>query len=175
MSDQLKQLSAILFSAGAPVTKKKLMKQVQCTKEDLEEMLRGVREIHAGSLTIVDDGELVTLVIDPSMNEFIESMQKDEESSSLSVSAQETLAIIAYAGLIDKVSLDFLRGVNTQYILRRLAMRGLVRERKENGKRLFSITVDFLRHLGIEKKEDLPDYEEVSKLLWESVSAADKI
>ncbi|MDE2041410.1 MAG: SMC-Scp complex subunit ScpB, partial [Patescibacteria group bacterium] len=57
-------------------------------------------------------------------------------------------------------------GVNSQFILRNLLIRGLV-ERAENPgdarSFLYRTTLQLLSHLGISKIEDLPEYEAVRK------------
>ena len=167
----MRQTEAVLFVSGAPVGKKKLIGLLGCSAEELD---AAVAEMNAreGGAVVIDDGARLALAVNPSVGEFVESVRKSEERAPLSVSARETLAIIAYAGPIDKTELDFLRGVNTQYILRRLLVRGLIHEQREGEKRLFAVTVDFLRHLGLRRKEELPEYEEVCRSIRESVRAA---
>ncbi|MDE2188364.1 MAG: SMC-Scp complex subunit ScpB, partial [Patescibacteria group bacterium] len=59
-----------------------------------------------------------------------------------------------------------IRGVNSQFILRNLLIRGLI-ERVENPADarsfLYKTTLDLLAHLGISKIDDLPEYEQVRK------------
>ena len=88
---------------------------------------------------------------------------KSEFSEELSRAAIETAAIIAYQGPITRAEIEYVRGVNSSFILRGLLMRGLV-ERIENPKDarsyLYRISFDFLKHLGLTKIEDLPQYQE---------------
>ena len=88
-------------------------------------------------------------------------MQKD-----LGKAALETLTIILYRAPVSKGELDYIRGVNSSFILRNLLVRGLVeRSINPNDKRSFVYrpTFDLLSHLGIAKIEDLPEYESVGQ------------
>ena len=171
MNRQIKQLEAVLFVSGAPVGKKKLVDLLGCSDDDLNAMINELNG-RERAVVIVDDGARIVLAVDPSVREFAESVRKSEEEAPLSVSARETLSIIAYAGPISKAHLDFLRGVNTQYILRRLLMRGLIHEERKAGERLLAVTVDFLQHLGLKRKEEMPEYEAISRSIQESIGAA---
>ena len=170
MDERVKQLEAVLFVSGAPVGKKKLVGLLGCSDDDLDAMVAALNERERG-VVVVDDGTRIVLSVDPSVSEFVESVRKSDEEAPLSVSARETLSIVAYAGPISKIHLDFLRGVNTQYIVRRLLTRGLIHEERRGRERLFSVTVDFLRHLGLRRKEELPDYESVNQSIRESIEA----
>jgi len=59
-----------------------------------------------------------------------------------------------------------LRGVNCGFILQNLAIRGLI-EKKNNpsdGRSfVYSISFDFLKQLGLNKIDDLPQYNELKK------------
>ena len=156
------QLQAILFTSGGPVAKKRLMTLIGCTADRLKQSVRELEEAHrGGGVTVIDDGTAVSLATDPSLREYMEGVLRDDRTKPLSRASQETLAIIAYAGPITKIDLDFLRGVNTQYTVRRLLMRGLIQERKERSRRSYTVTAEFLTHIGVRRTGDLPDYESV--------------
>ena len=175
MDTVLQKLEAVLFTSGAPVQKKRLAKQVGCDDEQLGLLLEQLREERAGSgVVVVDDGVQVALVTNPSLVDFMEEVRGDDEATPLSKAMQETLSIIAYAGPIAKADLDFLRGVNTQYTLRRLAMRGLIQDERKGRLRLVSASVDFLLHLGIQQVEALPDYAAVRQRILDGVQAVKK-
>ena len=125
-------------------------------------------------VTVTETENQVALTTSPNLQKFLEKTKKESETVPLSQAAQETLAIIAYAGPITKMDLDFLRGVNTQYTLRRLSMRGLIQEKRERRDRQFSITVEFLNHLGIQKQSDLEDYEEVKQSVLKGIKDTKK-
>lgn len=175
MNSTTAQLEALLFAAGSPVSRKQLRENMDCTDEHLEQAISELcsRREDCG-IIIVDSGSHLALMTAPSAKECVERMRKENQDAPLSKAAQETLSIIAYAGPIAKVDLDFLRGVNTQYTLRRLAMRGLIRERKESRIRLFEVTVEFLSYLGLRSAIDLPDYGEIRQSVHTGISMTKK-
>jgi segregation and condensation protein B len=92
---------------------------------------------------------------------------KEELTEDLTPASSETLAIISYLGPISRAKIEYLRGVNSSLILRNLTMRGLIEKVSDDNRSsafLYRITFDLMKHLGIEKKEDLPDYEKFSEL-----------
>lgn len=157
------------------MTKKHLARQVKCDNKGLERLLEQLRQEREDSgVVVVDDGTQVALATNPSLADTIKALQKEEEASPLSRAMQETLSIIAYAGPITKIDLDFLRGVNTQYTLRRLMMRGLIQDIPNARKRLLAISVEFLLYLGVQRAEELPEYAKIRQTIVEGVQAIRK-
>ena len=74
--------------------------------------------------------------------------------------------IIAYKGPLARIEIDYIRGVNSAFVLRNLTMRGLV-ERIENPKDarswLYRVSFEFLKYLGLRSIEELPHYMELVK------------
>ena len=72
--------------------------------------------------------------------------------------------IILYQGPISRAELDYIRGVNSQFILRNLLVRGLI-EKIDNPKDqrsfLYKPTLQLLSFIGISKIEDIPDFQSV--------------
>ena len=98
------------------------------------------------------------------LSPLIEQLTKEELTKDLGKAGLETLSIILYQGPITRADIDYIRGVNSQFIVRNLLIRGLV-ERVENPKDarsfLYKTTLDLLSHLGISKIEELPEYAQV--------------
>ena len=172
MDSALQKLEAVLFTSGEGVPKRQLAKMIGCDDGRLEQLLGQLREQRSESgVVVVDDGVQVALATHPVLADFMEEVRQAEETAPLSKAMQETLSIIAYAGPIAKVDLDFLRGVNTRYTLRRLAMRGLIQDERKGRTRLVSPTVEFLLHLGVQQVEELPDYAVVRQKILDGVQA----
>ncbi|MFA5420962.1 MAG: SMC-Scp complex subunit ScpB, partial [Patescibacteria group bacterium] len=72
----------------------------------------------------------------------------------------ETLTIIAYKGPIKKKSIEKIRGINCSLILRNLLLRGLIEEKSANEPEdnEYTVSLDFIKFLGISKIDDLPEY-----------------
>jgi len=127
-------------------------------QEDLETNKRGVRLIQK-------EGEWL-LVSAPEWSELTRKLKKEEKEGKLSPVNGETLAIIAYQGPITRAEINVIRGVDATYSLQHLLSRGLI-ERSLHPQRgntyLYSISLEFLKHLGVNKIEELPRYDEFHK------------
>ncbi len=137
---------------------------------DLTAVEAGIVELESAlkgrGLTLIQTDEEVMLGTSKEMSPIIEQLTKDELTRDLGKAGLETLSIILYQGPISRADIDYIRGVNSQFILRNLLIRGLV-ERIDNPKDarsfLYKTTLDLLSHLGISKVTDLPEYENVRK------------
>lgn len=160
-------IESILFSYGEPLSLEKLTKLTKVKKEEIREALDALSKEYTGrGLVILEkDGEY-QMGSNPANAKYVEDLVKNEFSEELSRAAVETIAIIAYKGPLTRAQIEYVRGVNSSFTLRNLLMRGLV-ERIENPKDarsyLYRVSFDFLRHLGLTKLEDLPQYEEFKK------------
>src|SRR4029078_7677143 len=97
----------------------------------------------------------------------IEQFVKQELTEDLTPASLEALSLISYLGPLPRARLDYLRGVNSSFILRNLMMRGLV-ERDPDPERpavmLYRVTIDLWKHLGLEAQDRLPEYEKFKTL-----------
>jgi segregation and condensation protein B len=77
---------------------------------------------------------------------------------------------VLYHGPISRREIDYVRGVNSAFILRNLLVRGLVEKTDaKEGERSFTYkpTLELLSHLGVTKIEEFPEYEQVKNELRE--------
>ena len=95
--------------------------------------------------------------------QYYQKLLENPKTHTLSQTALETLAIIAYNEPITRIEIDKLRGVDSSYIIRRLLAKGLI---KENGKAdlpgkpiLYKTTDDFLDYFGLSSISELPKIE----------------
>jgi segregation and condensation protein B len=164
------QLEALLFWKGEPLSKKKIETALACTTDELEVALtnletslsqRGIR-----LMRIDDEVELRTA---PETNDLIVGLTKEELIRDLGKAGLETLSIILYKAPIKRSEVDYIRGVNSSFIIRNLLIRGLidrVTEKEGTGRGFaYKPTIDLLAHLGIAKIEDLPEYVKVKSEL----------
>ena len=113
-------------------------------------------------IALVVNGDEALLATRPEMSDLIQSVKKQELSDPLSKSALETLAIILYKNGATKPEIDFIRGVNSGFMLRNLMVRGLIEkvaggENRRVGR--YRATFDTLRHLGVTGVSELPNFE----------------
>src|SRR5690606_13566672 len=88
----------------------------------------------------------------------------------------ETLAIIMYKGKASKKEIDYIRGVNSGFIIRNLLIRGLIRREEESDDRSFSYspTAELLAFMGISKVEDIPEYEAMREEMDRFISKSEE-
>jgi segregation and condensation protein B len=159
------KIEAILFWKAEPVSIKKL---AQLLSVDIGSIKSGLVELENilsnRGITLVQTDDEVMLGTSKELSPLIEQLTKDELSRDLGKAGLETLSIVLYQGPISRAEIDYIRGVNSQFILRALLIRGLV-ERVENPKDarsyLYKTTLDLLSHLGISKAGELPEYDKI--------------
>lgn len=161
------KIEAVLFWKAEPVTLKKL---VSLLGVDIDSVNSGLIELEKSlngrGLTLVRTDDEVMLGTNSELSSLIEELAKEELSRDLGKAGLETLSIILYQGPISRADIDYIRGVNSQFILRNLLIRGLV-ERVDNPTDarsfLYKPTLQLLAHLGVSKVGDLPEYTKVRK------------
>jgi len=112
---------------------------------------------------------------------FLGKLTVETQKKKLSQSAIETLAIIAYKQPITRNEIEFVRGVNVDYIVNSLLERDLIsiKGRADGPGRpiLYGTTINFLRVLGLNALTDLPKLREINEILKnekiEGISEAD--
>ncbi|MCX6162331.1 MAG: SMC-Scp complex subunit ScpB [Ignavibacteriae bacterium] len=100
---------------------------------------------------------------------FVGKLSAEIQRKKLSQSAVETLAIIAYKQPITRSEIEFIRGVNVDYIVNSLLERDLITIKgRANGPGrpiLYGTTTSFLRVLGLNSLDDLPKLREINDIL----------
>ncbi len=157
------QLEALLFWKGEPIAFKKIEAALGVTKIELEAALVSLEStLLERGIKVIRNGDDIEMRTSPEASALIEKLTKEELYRDLGKAGLETLSIILYKSPIKRSEIDYIRGVNSSFIIRNLLIRGLI-ERiidKEGAGRGFSYkpTIDLLAHIGIAKLEDLPEY-----------------
>lgn len=163
------QIEAILFYLAEPVEVKFLVKTLEVSKSDVLNAIEDLgKALSDRGLKLIKNNEEITLVTSPEFGGLIEKIIKEERERDLGRAGIETLAIIAYKGPVSKKEIEYIRGVNSQYALRNLLLRGLVEKKSSSTDErvvVYSITSDTLRFLGLSSLSDLPEYTETKKQL----------
>ena len=164
------KIEAVLFIHGEPVKLKKLASVIKTTETEIEKALDAIKEKlndESRGLDLMKNKDEVQLVTASELTDIVEKLTKEELDTKLTPAALETLSIIAYLGPCPRALIDYIRGVNSAFMLRSLMVRGLV-ERRENkektGGYAYQITFDFLKHMGVSTPEELPEYEKYAAL-----------
>ncbi len=162
-------IEAVLFYKTEPLSKKELALFFDVPQEEIAGALRTLSaRLEAGATRIIDTGDDVQLVTAPDVSATLERLRKSELSRDIGKAGAETLAIILYRGPIARSEIDFIRGVNSTFILRNLQIRGLIeRIPHQTLSRSFQYraTPALFAHLGITARETLPEYESIMQAL----------
>ena len=172
----LKQkIEAVLLVSAAPIKISNLEKMLNVKRDVIDPLIKEIEEKLCDSgFTLINDGISIALSTHPAVSDFLQQQKRKDEETPLSKAAQETLSIIGYTSPITKTNLDFLRGVNTQFILRRLQMRGLIQEIQKGNTRMISPTIEFLQHMNITIVNELPEYESIRESILNGLEAVKK-
>jgi len=114
----------------------------------------------------------------PQFGIWLGKMVKERSKRKLSVSALESLAVIAYKQPVTKPEIEAIRGVNADYVMRTLLERNLVtivgRAATPGRPLLYGTTKDFLKHFGINDLSELPKPREIDELMAEAEFEVEK-
>lgn len=105
-------------------------------------------------------------------------MVKERSKRKLSVSALESLAVIAYKQPVTKPEIESIRGVNADYVIRSLMERNMItivgRAATPGRPLLYGTTKEFLRHFGLNDLSELPKPREIDELMAEAEFEVEK-
>jgi len=161
------QIEALLFWKGEAISLKKISTILNTDIDTVKKGVGNLRELLNGrGITIIELDDNVSLGTSKEVSSLIEALNKEELSRDLGKAGLETLSIVLYQGPISRAGIDYIRGVNSQFILRNLLVRGLIEKvENETDQRsyLYKPSIELLSYLGIGRIEDLPDFEQVKK------------
>ena len=172
-------IEALLFASPEPLTIARIRSIVPgLEKQQVVEAINSLRQEYAGesrSFQIVEIGGGFQLTTKPDYAIWVGKLFEERSRQKLSRAALETLAIIAYKQPVMRSTIESIRGVNVDGVLRTLMERDLVRivGRGEGPGRplLFGTTRQFLIRFGLNRLSDLPKIEEIEELIASSGQA----
>ena len=173
------KIEAILFWKSEPMSIKRISVALGESEEDIKKAIPLLEQslISRGIRIIQKDNEL-TVTTAPEVASIIEKLAKEELSRDIGRAGLETLSIILYYGPISRRDVDYIRGVNSTFIIRNLLVRGLVErveDKRDQRVFLYKPTFDLLAYLGLSKIEDLPDYQSVRSEFTTFIEAREKM
>lgn len=165
------KIEGLLFYKGEDMQIKKIAELLNITLEQTERALKELEQsLHGRGLVLVRKDDRVVLGISGELSSIIESIRKDEVTKELSKASLDTLSIILYKNEVSRTEIDYIRGVNSSFILRNLLVRGLIEkivDPKDSRRVLYRPTFDTLSFMGITSLDQLPNYNEVKAQLQE--------
>jgi len=171
-TDQVKKIvEALLFATDQPLPVpviKNILGELQ-EGQDLEKIIADIAGEYAGrgapvELRFIAEGWQFSTKKE--FSPWIRRLYREKTTFRLSVSALETLSIVAYKQPITRSEIEEIRGVEVTTVMETLLERKLVHivGRKETIGRplLYGTTMEFLRHFGLEHLSGLPSLEELA-------------
>ncbi|MEI6835665.1 MAG: SMC-Scp complex subunit ScpB [Candidatus Falkowbacteria bacterium] len=162
------QLESLLFVSSKPLGVVEMSDLTNTNFEEVEAALTSLAEEYKAQnrgFILIKNNKEYQLTTAPENTNLVSRFLKDETSGELSQPSLETLTIIAYRGPITKLELERIRGVNCSLILRNLLIRGLIEDKNDKTKNenFYSVTLEFIKFLGISSVSELPDYEKLHR------------
>ena len=163
-----------MFTRGEPVKVNELSAllsidiiQVEEGLSELDDKLsdRGIR------LMRVDDSAVLTSA--PETAEILSSAVLSDIDPEIGTAGMEVLTIVLYISPVTRRQIDYIRGVNSSFVLRGLILKGMVDKKKTKFGQGFeySPTPDMLAFFGISCLEDLGGYEKLRSKFTEVLSS----
>ncbi len=158
------KIEAILFYKGEPVTLKKLGESLKVSPGELLEAVARLKEsLRERGIVVLEKENELSLGTAPELADLIEELEKEELNKDLSKASLETLSIILYKNGANRALIDYIRGVNSNFILRALSIRGLVErvvDPADQRRFIYKPTFDLLSFMGVKNIEELANYQE---------------
>jgi len=164
------KLEAMLFFKGEPVSKKYAISALDCSIDELNTAISSLEKSLSGrGLCVVSNGDEIEMRTSNEASDMIIKLTREELVRDLGKAGLETLTIILYKHPIKRSEIDYIRGVNSSFILRNLLIRGLIErltEKEGLGRGyLYKPTLELLSHLGVSKIENLPEFASIKSEL----------
>ncbi len=162
-------IEAVLFYEAEPMGVGALAQIFNVDTQEINSALLELEtRLQSGGMRLIRLEDSVELVTAPEVAETIEKLRRDDLKRDIGKAGAETLAIILYRGPQSRADIDNVRGVNSSFILRNLLIRGLI-ERRSNPRDqrsfLYAATPALMAHLGVTKREELPQFEDIMNTL----------
>lgn len=168
MTKLAETINAILFYESDSLKISELALIAHESEEDIKNSLNEIIAVYNtpdSSLNLLVHNDSYQFVLTGSARELILEQDKLEREGELSRAALETLSTIIYLGQATKNEVDYIRGVQSSYMLRVLLSRGLIARSGVNTNKTRSTvyipTIETLRYMGLSSIEDMPDYEKI--------------
>ena len=163
-NDKLAALEGLLFVVGDDgLSINQMMEILEIDHDEATELINELKKEYENvnrGIRLHFLGNTFNLTTKEEHKEYYQKLLVNEENNTLSNSALETLAIVAYNEPITRVEVDEIRGVQTAQMIRKLVAKGLLKEcgRSELPGRpiLYKTTSEFLDYFGLSDISELP-------------------
>lgn len=167
MDNLQNQIESLLFVSNKPLSAKALSKFLEKPEREIVNAADLLRQERKDSgVVVLQSDEGYQLASASAHSTLVKDFLNADLRENLTEATVEVMAIIAYRQPISKAEIEAIRGVNSQYSIRALLMRGLVEKipNPHDGRsNVYRITTEFLQHMGLTSIDELPAFEELVK------------
>lgn len=164
--EKLGIIEGLLFAAGEAVSIKEIARIINEDINKTEILLNEMKDIfdyERRGIQIKKIEDQYQLATRSEHYDYIKKIMVTNNSTGLSKAALETLAIVAYKQPVTRMDIENLRGVKCERSLQKLIDKSLIKiigRLNSPGKPMvYATTNEFLKYIGIESLEQLPDIE----------------
>lgn len=158
----------IFLSGDEGLTKEQILTAVDINEEEFDQIiLELMKDCDDRGIELVNYGDHYKYLTKEFIHPYGEKIYSSQKMATLSNSALETLAIIAYKQPITRSEIEEIRGIGCDNMIRKLIARSLIKEcgRSDAPGRpfLYEVTEEFMDTFKLESLNELPELKE-SKL-----------
>ncbi len=172
------KIEGLLFYKGEDMPIKKIAELLKVSTDEVSTALLNLeKSLETRGITLIKKDSSVMLGVSAELSNIIESIRKEELTKDLSKASIETLSIIMYKNGVSRSEIDYIRGVNSSFIIRNLLVRGLVDkviDENDSRRNLYKPSFDTLSYMGVTSVENLPNYENIRNELNSVIKQEDK-
>ncbi len=159
-------METVLFVAGEAIKVSKMADLLEVSRDEVitavEELNREYEEQKKGYNILLFDKK-IELATNDRYLKLIDKVINFSSKKGLSTSMLEVLSIVAYNGPITRAKVNHMRGVNSDFIMKKLQDRDLIRTSGRldvHGRPHLYVTTDrFLKNFSLNSLNDLPSVE----------------
>lgn len=161
------QIQSLLFASPKPVSIPELLDVLGVSETDFRNALAEIIvQNQSSGIVLLAHHDKLQMVSNPDNSALVKKFLSADLREKLSDAGLETLAVICYRQPVSRAEIENIRGVNSQYILRQLLIRGLIEKIESVSDRRinhYRTTLEFMQHLGIKDMRELPSFEDLTK------------
>ena len=149
---KLALLEAVLFTSSEPLTMEDLEKNLKLKKEDIESLLKQLKERYSSSdvgIKLSETGGYKLIV----KEDFLDNVGHLTPHADLSRGLLRVLSIIAYHEPVKQSEIVKVIGNRTYDYIKTLELRGLVKSERKSRTKLLKTTPHFEEYFGAKREE----------------------
>lgn len=170
-----KHIEAIIFCAPSPVKPSEIAKALTAsltydiTEKEVKEVMSELQERYTSedfAFEIVNVAGGYQFMTKSTYRNTTSAFLQNRSKKKLTKSALETLSIIAYKQPVNKTEIEQIRGVGSDYVVKKLLEKGLIEIKGKSDAigrpLLYGTTQRFLEYFGLNRIDQLPSPKEFS-------------